>query len=88
METPYPWEVGSHGGRRGYQREFPEMQLCKEGICFCEFDYIRYFSFLNVHLFFLNFFKCLIFFLRQRQSMSGDGAEKEGDTESEVGSRF
>ena len=27
-------------------------------------------------------------FLRQRQSMSGEGAEREGDTESEAGSRL
>ena len=35
---------------------------------------------------FFNFFKCL--FLRERQSVSGGGAEREGDTESEAGSRL
>ena len=32
------------------------------------------------------FFQCLFIFERQRQNMSGGGAEREGDTESEVGS--
>ena len=33
-------------------------------------------------------FKCFYLFLRQRQSMSRGGAEREGDTESETGSRL
>ena len=34
------------------------------------------------------FFKCFILFLTERQSMNGRGAEREGDTESETGSRL
>ena len=36
------------------------------------------------------FFKCLFIFerVRERQSMSGGGTEREGDTESEAGSRL
>ena len=37
------------------------------------------------HLF---FFKCLFIFERERQSMSGGGAEREGDPVSEAGSRL
>ena len=37
--------------------------------------------------FFLNFFNVYLF-LRQRQSMNGGGAEREGDTESEAGSKL
>ena len=37
--------------------------------------------------FFYNFFNAYLF-LRERQSMSGGGAEREGDTESEAGSRL
>ena len=41
-------------------------------------------------LFFLTFFfsKFIYFWDRERQSMNGGGAEREGDTESETGSRF
>ena len=35
-----------------------------------------------------NFFKMFYLFLRQRHSMSRGGAEREGDTESEAGSRL
>ena len=36
-----------------------------------------------------NFFSTFIYFWdRERQSMNGQGAEREGDTESETGSRF
>ena len=39
--------------------------------------------------FFLIFFSTFIYFWdRERQSMNGGGAEREGDTESETGSRF
>ena len=34
------------------------------------------------------FFLMFILLLRERQSMSGGGAEREGDTESEAGSRL
>ena len=38
---------------------------------------------------FLNFFSAFIYFGdRERQSMNGGGAEREGDTESETGSRL
>ena len=37
---------------------------------------------------FFKFFKCLFIFERQRQSVIGGGAEGEGDTESEAGSRL
>ena len=37
--------------------------------------------------FFFIFFNIYLF-LRQRQSMNGGGAEREGDTESEAGSRL
>ena len=40
-------------------------------------------------LFFLIFFSMFIYFWdRERQSMNGGGAEREGDTESETGSRL
>ena len=40
-------------------------------------------------LFFFNFFSTFIYFWdRERQSMNGGGAEREGDTESETGSRL
>ena len=39
---------------------------------------------LDLFFFFLRFY----LFLRQRQSMNGGGAEREGDTESEAGSRL
>ena len=40
-------------------------------------------------LFFFNFFQRFYLFLgRERQSMNGGGAEREGDTESETGSRL
>ena len=39
--------------------------------------------------FFFNFFSTFIYFGdRERQSMNGGGAEREGDTESETGSRL
>ena len=39
--------------------------------------------------FYLFFKKCLIFiFERERQSVNGGGVEREGETESEVGSRL
>ena len=39
--------------------------------------------------FFLIFFSTFIYFWdRERQSMNGGGAEREGDTESETGSRL
>ena len=38
--------------------------------------------------FFLIIFFNIYLFLRQRQSMNGGGAEREGDTESETGSRL
>ena len=42
-----------------------------------------------IYLFFLNFFSTFIYFWdRERQSMNGGGAEREGDTESETGSRL
>ena len=38
---------------------------------------------------FLIFFSTFIYFWdRERQSMNGEGAEREGDTESETGSRL
>ena len=39
-------------------------------------------------LFSFDFFKCLFIFDRERQSASGGGAEREGGTESEAGSRL
>ena len=40
-------------------------------------------------IFLLNTFLCLFYFWdREKQSMSGEGAEREGDTESEAGSRL
>ena len=36
----------------------------------------------------LYFFKILFIFEREKESMSGGGAEREGDTESEAGSRL
>ena len=39
----------------------------------------------STFFFFLIFFNVYLF-LRQRQSMNGGGAEREGDTESEAGS--
>ena len=39
--------------------------------------------------FFLNFFSLFIYFWdRERQSMNGGGAKREGDTEPETGSRL
>ena len=40
--------------------------------------------------FFFNFFSTFIYFFgdRERQSMNGGGSEREGDTESEAGSRL
>ena len=37
---------------------------------------------------FFNFFLCLFIFERERESMSGEGAEREGNTESETGFRL
>ena len=40
-------------------------------------------------VFFFNFFSTFIYFWdRERQSMNGGGAERDGDTESETGSRL
>ena len=40
-------------------------------------------------IFFKNFFSTFIYFWdRERQSMNGRGAEREGDTEPETGSRL
>ena len=36
----------------------------------------------------IDFFFNIYLFLRQRESMNGGGAEREGDTESEAGSRL
>ena len=45
--------------------------------------------FLFFFIFFLIFFSTFIYFWdRERQSMNGGGAEREGDTESETGSRL
>ena len=42
-----------------------------------------------VFIFFFNFFLTFIYFRdREKQSMNGEGAEREGDTESEAGSRL
>ena len=42
-----------------------------------------------LNYFFFNFFSTFIYFWdRERQSMNGGGAEREGDTESETGSRL
>ena len=46
-----------------------------------------YFIYIEILLFFFNFFFQRLF-LGQRQSMNGRGAEREGDTESETGSRL
>ena len=43
---------------------------------------------LYFHLLFFSLFKCLFIFERQRQSVRGGGVEREGDTESEAGSRL
>ena len=41
------------------------------------------------HFIFKNFFSTIIYFWdRERQSMNGGGAEREGDTELEAGSRL
>ena len=48
---------------------------------------IRILPFLEI-VFFLNFFIFIYFWERKRQSMSRGGAEREGDTESEAGSRL
>ena len=46
-------------------------------------------SFMKQYFFFFNFFSMFIYFWdRERQSMNGGGAEREGDTESETGSRL
>ena len=44
-----------------------------------QFIFILFFIFFNVYSFLRD---------RERQSMSGEGAEREGDTESEAGSRL
>ena len=47
------------------------------------------FSRIPQSIFFLIFFLMFIYFGdRERQSMNGGGAEREGDTESEAGSRL
>ena len=46
-------------------------------------------SFLCLFFFLYFFFSTFIYFWdRERQSMNGGGAEREGDTESETGSRL
>ena len=43
----------------------------------------------SLFFFFLIFFSTFIYFwARERQSLNGGGAEREGDTESEAGSRL
>ena len=51
-------------------------------VFFIPMDYLRYKL--------LHFFKCFYLVLRERdgQSVSGGGAQREGDTESEAGSRL
>ena len=50
---------------------------------------IRKQRFLGMSFFFFNFFSTFIYFWdRERQSMNGGGAVREGDTESEAGSRL
>ena len=47
------------------------------------------FFYLFLFIFFLIFFSTFIYFWdRERHSMNGGGAEREGDTESETGSRL
>ena len=41
---------------------------------------------MNIHFFFFNVY--LFLGQRERQSMNGGGAEREGDTESQAGSRL
>ena len=49
----------------------------------------RYTTVSQMHGVFLIFFSTFIHFWdRERQSMNGGGAEREGDTESEAGSRL
>ena len=57
---------------------------------FTGYDIIGYFIVLSkVILFFVNFFLVYLFLRqRERESMNGGGAEREGDTESEAGSRL
>ena len=43
---------------------------------------------LGVFFFFFLFFFYVYSFLRDRESMSGEGAERQGDTEFEAGSRL
>ena len=45
-----------------------------------------FYSFLEIKLF--TFFLCLFIFETERNSTGGVGAEREGDTESEAGSRL
>ena len=53
-------------------------------ICFLGVEFDKFFFF-----FFNFFFSTFIYFWdRERQSMNGGGAEREGDTESETGSRL
>ena len=42
----------------------------------------------KIFFFFNFFFKVHLFLDKERQSMNGGGAEREGDTESETGSRL
>ena len=48
---------------------------------------VQVFFFTFLHDIYLFFFNVYLFF-RQRQSMNGGGSEREGDTESETGSRL
>ena len=51
-----------------------------------EINVIPFYLFILFIYFFFNFF--IYFWDRERQSMNGGGTEKEGDTESETGSRL
>ena len=52
------------------------------------FYFILFYFILFYFIIFFNFFLTFILLLRQRHSMNGGGAEREGDTESETGSRL
>ena len=62
----------------------PPLSVVKSTFLVCHFSPPCLFVF-----FFFNFFSTFIYFWdRERQSMNGGGAEREGDTESETGSRL
>ena len=52
------------------------------------FSFLVFFPFLKKFVLILFFLMFIYFWDRERQSMSGGGAEREGDTESEAGSRL